>query len=56
MTDTDAHFLDFIDRCIEDDPSLVVPADEDQLERLAKILGIANQGIEEYSEALHQFS
>lgn len=41
---------------MEDDPSLVVPADEDQLERLAKILGIAKQGIEQYSEALNQLS
>jgi hypothetical protein len=31
-------FLSFIDRCIEDDPSLVVPADEDQLERLVELL------------------
>lgn len=38
MPDTDAHFLAFIDRCIEDDPSLVVPADEDQLERLVELL------------------
>lgn len=45
-------FLSFIDRCIEDDPSLVVPADEEQLERLAKVLGIARQGIEQYSDAL----
>ena len=56
MPDTESQFLLFIDRCIEDDQSLVVPADEEQLERLAKILGIANQGIEQYSEALHQLS
>jgi len=54
MSDTEAQFLSFIDRCIEDDPSLVVPADEDQLKRLANVLGIAHQGIEQYSEALHQ--
>ena len=52
MTDTKKQFLSFIDRCIEDDTSLVVPADEDQLKRLAEILGIARQGIEQYSEAL----
>lgn len=56
MPSHEEQFLSFIDHCIEDDPSLVIPADEDQLERLAKILGIANQGIEEYSEALHQLS
>ena len=39
MTDTEEQFLSFIDCCIEDDPSLVVPADEEQLERLTKILG-----------------
>ena len=54
MPDSEEQFLSFIDRCIEDDPSLVVPADEEQLERLAKILGIARQGIEQYSEALSQ--
>ena len=54
MTDTEEQFLSFIDCCIEDDPSLVVPADEDQLERLAKILGISRQGIETYSNALDQ--
>ena len=54
MTDTKKQFLSFIDRCIEDDTSLVVPADEDQLKRLAEILGIARQGIEQYSEALSQ--
>jgi hypothetical protein len=52
MPDTEEQFLSFIDRCIKDDPSLVVPADEDQLERLAKILGIARQGIETYTDAL----
>lgn len=56
MPSHEEQFLSFIDHCIEDDPSLVVPADEDQLERLAKILGIANQGIEQYSEALDQLS
>ena len=54
MTDTKKQFLSFIDRCIEDDTSLVVPADEDQLERLAKVLGIARQGIAQYPEALSQ--
>ena len=54
MPSSEEQFLSFIDRCIEDDPSLVVPADEEQLERLAKILGIARQGIEQYSEALSQ--
>jgi len=54
MTDTEEQFLSFIDCCIEDDPSLVVPADEEQLERLTKILGIARQGIAQYSEALSQ--
>lgn len=56
MIDYDTQFLSFIDRCIEDDPSLVVPADEAQLKRLAKILGIARQGIEQYSEALSQLA
>ena len=56
MTNSNVRFLSFIDDCMEDDPSLVVPADEDQLERLAKILGIAKQGIEQYSEALNQLS
>jgi len=56
MPDTETQFLSFIDHCIEDDPSLVVPADEDQLERLANVLGIAHQGIEQYSEALDQLS
>lgn len=56
MSDTKTQFLAFIDRCVEDDPSLVVPADEAQLKRLAKVLGVANQGIEQYSEALHQLS
>ena len=54
MPDAEEQFLSFIDRCIEDDPSLVVPADKDQLERLAKILGIAHQGIEIYADALDQ--
>ena len=54
MTDTKKQFLSFIDRCIEDDTSLVVPADEEQLERLAKVLGIARQEIAQYSEALSQ--
>jgi hypothetical protein len=56
MRGSEEQFLSFIDRCIEDDPSLVVPADEDQLKRIAKILGIARQGIEQYSEALGQLS
>jgi hypothetical protein len=56
MPDTESQFLSFLDRCMEDDPSLVVPADEEQLERLAKLLGIAKQGIEQYSDALHQLS
>ena len=54
MPGSEEQFLSFIDRCIEDDPSLVVPADEGQLERLAKILGITRQGIAQYSEALSQ--
>jgi hypothetical protein len=53
INDTEVQFLSFIDRCIEDDPSLVAP-DKDQLNRLAKILGIACLGIEQYSEALSQ--
>ena len=56
MPDSAEQFLSFVDRCIEDDPSLVVPAGEDQLKRLAKILGTARQGIEQYSEALGQLS
>ena len=56
MSGSENQFLSFIDHCIEKDPSLVVPADEEQLERLAKLLGIAKQGIEQYSEALHQLS
>ena len=56
MSDTEPQFLSFIDRCIEDDPSLVVPADEEQLNRLAKILGITRQGIQQYSEALTQLA
>ena len=56
MTDTKTQFLSFIDRCIEDDPSLVVPADEEQLNRFANILGIARQGIEQYSGALSQLA
>ncbi len=35
MPSHEEQFLSFIDRCIEDDQSLVVPADEEQLERLA---------------------
>ena len=54
MPSSEEQFLSFIDRCIEDDPSLVAPADEEQLERLTKILGIARQGIETYSDALKQ--
>ena len=54
MPSHEEQFLSFIDRCVEDDPSLVVSADEEQLERLAKILGIARQGIETYSDALKQ--
>lgn len=41
MTDTESQLLSFLDRCIENDPSLIVPADEDQPEQLAKLLGIA---------------
>lgn len=54
MTKTESQFLSFLNRCIEDDPALTVPADEEQLERLAKVLGIAKQGIKQYSEALDQ--
>jgi hypothetical protein len=54
MSSSELQFFSFINRCIEDDPSLVVPADEEQLNRLAKILGIARQGIEQYSGALSQ--
>ena len=54
MSDTEQQFLGMIDKAITDDPSLVMPADEEQLNRLAKILGIARQGIEKYSEALSQ--
>ena len=54
MSDAEEQFLSFIDHCIEDDSSLVVPADEDQLERLAKVLGIAHQGIEIYADAPDQ--
>lgn len=56
MPSPEIQFLSFIDDCIEEDPSLVVPADADQLERLAKILGVAKQGIDQYSEALDQLS
>jgi hypothetical protein len=38
MPSHEEQFLSFIDRCIEDDPSLVVPADKEQLERLAELL------------------
>ena len=41
MNETEQQFLSFIDRCIEDDPLLVVPADEDQLKRLAELLSNA---------------
>ena len=56
MSSSKEQFFSFIDLCIEDDPSLVVPASEEQLKRLAKILGTARQGIEQYSEALGQLS
>jgi len=54
MNDTKVQFLSFVDWCIEDDPSLVAPADKDQLNRLAKILGIVCLGIEQYSEVFSQ--
>lgn len=54
MSDTEQQFLELIDKAIASNPSLVVPADEEQLNRLAKILGVACRGIEQYSEALGQ--
>jgi hypothetical protein len=56
MADTEAQFLSFIDHCVKDDPSLVVPADKDQPERFAKILVVVRHGIKQYSEALSQLS
>jgi hypothetical protein len=38
MPDPEQYFLKLIDKAIADDPSLVVPADEDQLKRLADLL------------------
>ena len=38
MPDPEQYFLKLIDNAITDDPSLVVPADEDQLKRLADLL------------------
>jgi hypothetical protein len=35
MPSHEEQFLSFIDHCIEDDPSLVLHADEEQLQRLA---------------------
>lgn len=43
MSDTEQQFLELIDKAIVNDPSLVVPADEDQLNRLAALLGIKRQ-------------
>jgi hypothetical protein len=40
MPDPEQYFLELIDKAIADDPSLVVPADEDQLKRLADLLEI----------------
>jgi hypothetical protein len=56
MADTEAQFLSFIDHCVKDDPSPVVPADKDQLERLAKILVVVRQGIKQYLDALSRLS
>jgi hypothetical protein len=38
MADAEQQFLELIDQAIADDPSLVVPADEEQLKRLADLL------------------
>jgi hypothetical protein len=38
MPDPEHQFLELIDKAIADDPSLIVPADEDQLKRLADLL------------------
>jgi hypothetical protein len=43
MSDTEQQFLELIDKAIVNDPSLVVPADGDQLNRLAALLGIKRQ-------------
>jgi hypothetical protein len=38
MADAEQQFLELIDKAIADDPSLVVPADEEQLKRFAELL------------------
>jgi hypothetical protein len=43
MPDTKQQFLELIDEAIAGDPSLVVPADEEQLNRLADLLGVQRQ-------------
>jgi hypothetical protein len=40
MSNTEQQFLELIDKAIADDPSLMLPADEEQLKRLADLLGI----------------
>jgi hypothetical protein len=43
MADSEQQFLELIDKAIADNPSLVVPADEEQLKRLADLLDISAQ-------------
>ena len=43
MPDPEQQFLELIDKAIADNPSLVMPADEDQLNRLADLLGVQRQ-------------
>ena len=38
MPDPEQQFLELIDKAIADNPLLVMPADEDQLKRLADLL------------------
>jgi uncharacterized protein (DUF1778 family) len=38
MADSEQQFLELIDKAIADNPSLVVPANEEQLKRLADLL------------------
>jgi hypothetical protein len=43
MPNTEQQFLELIDKAIADNPSLVMPADKDQLNRLADLLGVQRQ-------------
>ena len=43
MADSEQQFLELIDKAIADNPSLVVPADEEQLKRLADLLDVSAQ-------------